>query len=737
MFSIEIQLDSQVESRLLENIKHCKPYFKRVLKHVDLLRNHKKTILDTLHHYNNNHSVTYPNSLIDQSNTMLSQHQQHSLSDGKKKKKKNKKSTATITSNGSSDHHHSCMEDHHSNIGSQHHLLSKEEELIEDYFTPKHVFFSSGNPSVEIITGIIKLYKHGTPRSFTNAVNDNLILDDELYSSNNTEKKTSALLQPTSNTTIHTPLLNGMMDATLSVPSTSLPSLGLHLNHSNNTSTISSNFSSISEEEGRGEDELFSTRDESLPEQRSTLVCVLAVPSFISTTDFFEFIDCFKSNILKTRILRDESPNKYMVILQFDDQKNADSFFLQYNGRPFNSLDPEDCKIVFVKSVEFTNRPSMIGKHLESTSQSTVTDIFNIGSCNDPQLDTHEFSNNTTHETSINTTHESSNNTTHESSNEDKRYELPTCPVCLDRLDSGASGIITTVCNHQFHCDCLTKWGDGNCPVCRYTDQMKTELQCAECACTSNLWVCLTCGFVGCGRYEKGHAMEHYLQTNHTYSMEADSQRVWDYTGDGYVHRLVAGNTEGKLIEISHPNQKEAIREASEMLEAQYNSKLDSFLMEYNQLLTQQLTSQRVYFESRISAIACEKDKQIESLLNELQMYRQNTQKMNNKVQKTQKKVEKEKEETDFLKELNKTLINNQKQYEIKIEKLEELHKKMMEKKDAQIKDLQEQLQDMMMHFQTQEQLDKNPEMKNATIRAIGGEPSATNSSNKTKKKKK
>ncbi|KAF0984730.1 hypothetical protein FDP41_000629 [Naegleria fowleri] len=714
MFSIEIQIDSEVERRLLENIKHYKPYFKRVLKHIDLLRNHKTTILDTLNH----HNTTYHSD-----QNMLSQSHQHSISDGKKKKKKNKKST----SNGNS---HSLMEDPRTEsqlVSSNHNLLSKEEELIEDYFTPKHVFFSSGNPSVEIITGIIKLYKHGTPRSFTNAVNDNLGLDDELYSGNGTipEKKTNNSTTCCVNT-IQTPLLNGMMDATIVDPpsvssSLQVPSSGLHLNHSgNNTSTISSNFSSISEEEGRGEDELFYSSDE-LPEQRSTLVCVLAVPSFISTTDFFEFIDCFKSNILKTRILRDESPNKYMVILQFDDQKNADSFFLQYNGRPFNSLDPEDCKIVFVKSVEFTNRPSMIGKHLESTSQSTVTDIFNIGSCNDPQLH--------------NDFHCHTNNETSNETEPEKRYELPTCPVCLDRLDSGASGIITTVCNHQFHCDCLTKWGDGNCPVCRYTDQMKTELQCAECACTSNLWVCLTCGYVGCGRYEKGHAMEHYLQTNHTYSMEADSQRVWDYTGDGYVHRLVAGNTEGKLIEISHPNQKEAIREASEMLEAQYNSKLDSFLMEYNQLLTQQLTSQRVYFESRISAIASEKDKQIESLLNELQTYRQNTQKMNNKVQKTQKKVEKEKEETDFLKELNKTLINNQKQYEIKIEKLEEAHKKIIEKKDAQIRDLQEQLHDMMMHFQTQEQIDKNPEMKNATVRAIGGEAS-TNPSNKTKKKK-
>ena len=46
--------------------------------------------------------------------------------------------------------------------------------------------------------------------------------------------------------------------------------------------------------------------------------------------------------------------------------------------------------------------------------------------------------------------------------------ELPSCPVCLERLDYHVSGIITTVCNHQFHSECLQKWGDTSCPVCRY-----------------------------------------------------------------------------------------------------------------------------------------------------------------------------------------------------------------------------------------------------------------------------
>lgn len=42
-------------------------------------------------------------------------------------------------------------------------------------------------------------------------------------------------------------------------------------------------------------------------------------------------------------------------------------------------------------------------------------------------------------------------------------YELPTCPVCLERMDSAVTGLITVPCSHTFHCACLSKWGDSRC----------------------------------------------------------------------------------------------------------------------------------------------------------------------------------------------------------------------------------------------------------------------------------
>jgi BRCA1-associated protein len=218
----------------------------------------------------------------------------------------------------------------------------------------------------------------------------------------------------------------------------------------------------------------------------------------------------------------------------------------------------------------------------------------------------------------------------------------------IDRLDAETSGVITTMCNHTFHCDCLAKWSDGTCPVCRYS-QGQQESVCTTCGSKENLWVCLICGHVGCGRYSGGHANAHYKATNHTYALELESQRVWDYTGDGYVHRLIANKQDGKLIELDKSGLN---KDQQEMLEAQYQSKLDYLFKEYNTLLAEQLEKQRVHFETKIMTIEKEKDAQIENLVSELKMYREERQKVAKLSEKYQKKFEKQEEDIKLLRQV-------------------------------------------------------------------------------------
>lgn len=45
-------------------------------------------------------------------------------------------------------------------------------------------------------------------------------------------------------------------------------------------------------------------------------------------------------------------------------------------------------------------------------------------------------------------------------------------------------------------------------------------------------WICTICAYLGCSRYEAGHARDHYTETGHAYSMEIETGRVWDYIED-------------------------------------------------------------------------------------------------------------------------------------------------------------------------------------------------------------
>ena len=120
--------------------------------------------------------------------------------------------------------------------------------------------------------------------------------------------------------------------------------------------------------------------------------------------------------------------------------------------------------------------------------------------------------------------------------------ELPTCPVCLERMDSVVTGLVTTPCSHVFHCKCLSKWGESDCPACHLSHRTRdTESQvpyskCMLCTESKNdpkdNWVCVVCGYIGCSRYQQGHARDHFLRSGHVYSMEIDTQRVWHYLED-------------------------------------------------------------------------------------------------------------------------------------------------------------------------------------------------------------
>lgn len=175
------------------------------------------------------------------------------------------------------------------------------------------------------------------------------------------------------------------------------------------------------------------------------------------------------------------------------------------------------------------------------------------------------------------------------------------------------TGLLTIICQHVFHCTCLQKWKGSGCPVCRYTqDDFRRNSQnlpledepaeCHVCHSDTNLWVCLVCGTVGCGRYDGAHAYEHFKESTHAFAMDLSTQRVWDYVGDAYVHRIIQNKGDGKLVEL--PAADNSALDPPDWTDAVPREKLENMSVEYTHLLTSQLESQRAYFEEVVERAA-------------------------------------------------------------------------------------------------------------------------------------
>ena len=151
---------------------------------------------------------------------------------------------------------------------------------------------------------------------------------------------------------------------------------------------------------------------------------------------------------------------------------------------------------------------------------------------------------------------------------------LSTCPVCLHRIDPVRLGLPKPANQHLCSKFCpapslvggtwesespdscqkqrfLKRWPrPARCAACsviqHYWDNLKrqdesNQLFCAKCAMHQTLWVCLTCGFVGCGRYSNRHSVEHFTESGHRYALELATLRIWGYDdedGGGYAHRV-------------------------------------------------------------------------------------------------------------------------------------------------------------------------------------------------------
>lgn len=132
------------------------------------------------------------------------------------------------------------------------------------------------------------------------------------------------------------------------------------------------------------------------------------------------------------------------------------------------------------------------------------------------------------------------------------REDIEECPANYQLTELGGAVPLTILCGHTFHARCLSHWCDSNCPLCRFQQHPNQTSSCDVCGQSEGIYICLVCSFIGCMDAEgQGHAQQHYRDTNHAYALEVSTQKVWDYAGKGYVHRLLFNHEDGKMVEHS------------------------------------------------------------------------------------------------------------------------------------------------------------------------------------------
>eukprot|EP01083_Nonionella_stella_P116201 345145_1 len=75
----------------------------------------------------------------------------------------------------------------------------------------------------------------------------------------------------------------------------------------------------------------------------------------------------------------------------------------------------------------------------------------------------------------------------------------------------------------------------------KYNKENENERPC--CQQINELWICLVCGHLGCGRFKQSHALQHYVKSAHSFCVNLVTLSVWDYSNDLWQHRLFQKRT--------------------------------------------------------------------------------------------------------------------------------------------------------------------------------------------------
>ena len=386
-----------------------------------------------------------------------------------------------------------------------------------------------------------------------------------------------------------------------------------------------------------------------------------------------------------------------------------------------------------------------------------------------------------------------------------KGLQIPACPVCIHRIDPFRFGlprprvqhlcskfcpspgsILEETCHKQ---NLLKKWElPARCKPCQVIDHYwdysnrkhgeDSELFCEQCSMHKTLWTCLTCGFVGCGRYSNKHSVAHFEQTGHPFSLELATLRIWDYCqgeDGGFIQRadlLECPSSPPLLYPVFYPwltrerdldghNQSvpslggapynnlnnslydgttnsgfsKATEKSSKkvmMIGEEYEALLQSALEDQAQHYEDEITRLRAsYTDSLVDkhSLIPEEAKEIEDLQTENRVTRENIRKASIEL------IEAQAREAE-LREVSGKLLSEQKESNELLKRIDEEHRIQNEKGRIQIEDLELQIADLEANLRMMQQFSQNNELANAQIFGTTTAPDSRTSGGKKGKRK-
>lgn len=166
-----------------------------------------------------------------------------------------------------------------------------------------------------------------------------------------------------------------------------------------------------------------------------------------------------------------------------------------------------------------------------------------------------------------------------------------------------------------------------------------------------------------------GHARHHYDETLHAYALDTETQHVWDFAGQGYVHRLIQNKDDGKLVEANDPSNTSSQARTLDpgLSDAQEDElvhrKLEGFASQYYTVLKGQLEQQRIFYESQLEEIRREYDvvsdpkrRYAQELISAL---KQEKNQIEQRCLTLRRKLRKAEEDIAFLKNMNESLASD------------------------------------------------------------------------------